>query len=295
MSIDLITNERREVINNIASAIANHNTFAKVETGDPVPTKEDISRVILKFDNMRKGPLASIRAFIARCIAEAFTEKVNSATVITGAENALSVDGGAVITSMHYNPTDSTPPRMLTHLMGKRADLHIVVQENNIFMKGLFGFLMRNCNTHPVSSNLRYMAKNLSPAINRLLSDTKLLLVYPEAEMWYNYKKPRPGRDGAYHWAKINSVPILPLFTEMRTLSGKRDSNGFLPIKHILHVLPPIYPDPALDTATDRERMRLLDEKMKREAYERIYKIPLTDDFIPERDIAGIVADTQSI
>ena len=65
------------------------------------------------------------------------------------------------------------------------------------------------------------------------------------------------------------------------------DENGFSPVKHILHIMPPIYPDPALSVRENRVRMQREDYLLKRQKYEQVYGIPLSEDFIPERDIAG--------
>ena len=33
--------------------------------------------------------------------------------------------------------------------------------------------------------------------------------------MWYNYRKPRPLKQGAYYYAAKNNVPIISCFTEI--------------------------------------------------------------------------------
>ena len=109
--------------------------------------------------------------------------------------------------------------------------------------------------------------------------------------MWFNYKKPRELRDGAYHYAALFGVPVIPTFTEMITKSGERDEKGFLPIKHVLHVGEPIYPDKTLSVREDRERMKTIDYNFKKTAYEKQYNLSLDNTFVPERDIAGIKAD----
>lgn len=288
---DLLSPDRARVIKNIEEALSAGDTFRKVETSDPNPTDADMEKVILPFDNRRTSPTARIKKFTARVIAEALTKKVNKDTEIVGLENALGIEGGAIITSNHYNPTDSTPIRILAQKLGRKKNLHIVVEERNIFMTGLFGFLMKNCNTHPVSRNARYMAKNLKPALDEIIKEGGLVLIYPEQEMWYNYKKPRPMRDGAYHFASEFSVPIIPTFTEMVTLDGERDSDGALPIKHILHILPPIYPDKSLSVREDRERMMRMDLEAKIKAYKACYSTPYNSTFVPTRDIAGLIPD----
>jgi 1-acyl-sn-glycerol-3-phosphate acyltransferase len=288
---EILSPDRARVIKNIEEALSENDTFRKVETSDPEPDDADIERVIVPFDNKRTSPVSRAKAFAARLVAEAITKKVNGDTEIVGLENALGIEGGAIITTNHYNPTDSTPIRILARKLGKKKRLHIVVQERNIFMTGLFGFLMKNCNTHPVSKKARYMAKNLKPALDSILRGGGLVLIYPEQEMWYNYKKPRPLRDGAYHYASEFSVPIIPTFTEMITLKGERDPDGALPVKHVLHVLPPIYPNKELSVREDRERMMAIDLQAKIRTYEECYGIPYSSTFCPERDVAGITPD----
>ena len=290
-NINFLTEERKKVIYNIENAIMAGNSFAKVELSDPKITSKDVEKIIIPFDNRRGSVFAKSKSFIARKLAENLTRKNNKYTVICGIENALSVRGGAIITSNHYNPTDSTPIRMMACACDKRKKLHIIIEESNVFMKGLFGFLMRNCNTHPVSRSKEYMVNNLKPEIEHLLKEKSYLLIYPEEQMWYNYKKPRALRDGAYHYAALYGVPVIPTFTEMITQNGERDANGFLPVQHVLHILPPIYPDPSLSVRENRIIMQTKDYELKQKAYEDIYKIPLSEDFIAERDIAGITPD----
>ncbi len=283
--------ERLLVIENIKNALASGDTFAKVELSDPVVTDEDRRRVILPFDLLRKKPINRIKTFVARKLAEKLTREVNADTEIVGLENAKGVTGGAFITASHYNPTDSTPVRMVAMACGRGKRHDIVVQETNIFMTGFFGFLMNNASTLPVSALHEYMAKRLTPALEALIGRGDFILVYPEQEMWFNYKKPRALRDGVYHWAARFGVPVIPTFTEMRNLDGKPDGAGFLPVKHILHVMPPIYPDPDLSPRENRVRMHSLDMEMRKSKYEEVYGIALDDEFIPERDIAGFVRD----
>lgn len=278
--------ERLKVIENIRDAVSRGDTFAKVELFDPIITEDDVKRVIYPFDNLRKKPINKIKAFAARMIAERETKKRNQKTDIIGLENALGISGGAIITCNHFNIMDNTIPRILADKCGRGAKFDIVVQESNVFMDGFFGFLMKNCNTLPVSSSIQYTAKNLKPAIEELLGRGDFILIYPEQEMWFNYKKPRVLREGAYHFAYDFGVPIIPCFVEMQEYEGY-DELGFRNVKHTLHVMPPIYPDKQLSARDGRAKMREIDTAYKKECYERVYGIKLDDEFVPERDIAG--------
>ncbi len=278
--------ERLKVIDNIRAALERGDSFAKVELHDPVITEEDRRRIIYPFDNSRKNPINKAKAYIARKIAESETKKRNKDTVIEGLENALSVEGGAIITCNHFSIMDNTVVRLLAKKCGRAKKFDIVVQETNVFMDGFFGFLMKNCNTLPVSASAQYMAKNLKPALAKLLGRGDFVLIYPEQEMWFNYKKPRALREGAYHYAYDFGVPVIPCFVEMRE-GEELDGDGFLEVRHTLHVMPPIYPDLSLSPREAKADMLRRDAEAKRTCYERVYGIPLDEDFIPERDIAG--------
>jgi 1-acyl-sn-glycerol-3-phosphate acyltransferase len=280
--------QRLLVIENIKNAVKDGDYFRKVELFDPVITDEDVKRVIDPFDNLKKKPKSKLLAFFARKIAEAETKKRNELTEVVGIENALSVNGGAIITQNHFNIMDNTVARLLAIECEKKRDFHIVIQETNAFMEGYFGFLMRNCNTLPVSRSASYMAKNLKPAIKALLEKEAFILIYPEQEMWFNYKKPRELREGAYHYAAEFGVPIIPTFVTMEN-TDEIGSDGFYKQKHTLHVMRPIYPDPKLSVRENRELMKNADAESKRACYEEFYKTKLDSEFIPERDIAGYI------
>ena len=277
---------RLAVIENIRTALADGNTFAKVEIGDPVVTDEDVKRVIEPFDTLRRKPINKLKAFIARRIAERETKARNTRTRIIGLENLEGLKGGAIITCNHFNVIDNTIPRIVAMKTGRGKKFDVVVQETNIFMEGFFGFLMKNANTLPVSRSASYMAKNLKPAMKKLLGKGHFILIYPEQEMWFNYKKPRALRDGAYHYAAELGVPIIPCFVTMENLETV-DAQGFYEIAHTLHIREPIHPDPALTVRQNRSAMQEKDARLKRECYERAYGYPPTDDFDPTRDIAG--------
>ncbi len=278
--------ERLLVIENIKRALEAGDSFKKVELFDPVITDEDVKRLIEPFDTERRKLKSKILSFFARKIAEKETKNRNALTEVRGIENALSVNGGAIITQNHFNIMDNTVARLLAIECEKRRDFHIVIQETNAFMKGYFGFLMRNCNTLPVSRSASYMSKNLKPAIKNILQREGFILIYPEQEMWFNYKKPRDLRDGAYHYAAEFGVPVIPTFVTMEN-TDEIGEDGFYKQKYVLHVLHPIYPDKELSVRENRERMKQLDAIAKRKCYEEFYETKLDNIFVPERDIAG--------
>ena len=61
---------------------------------------------------------------------------------------------------------------------------------------------------------------------NEIIKEGGLVLIYPEQEMWFNYKKPREFRIGAYHYAAEFGVPIIPCFAEMIDTAKEERMDG---------------------------------------------------------------------
>jgi 1-acyl-sn-glycerol-3-phosphate acyltransferase len=246
-----------------------------------------------KVDYLCKKCSSRFKRWVANAVADRYFLNLIKKDVITidGVEGeeylADGLKHGAIVTCNHFSPFDNY---IVFHCIRKflpKKYLYKIIREGNYTnFPGLYGFFFRHCNTLPLSRNRRTMM-NFMSATNALLKDGESILVYPEQEMWFNYKKPRKYRDGAFHFAAQMGVPVIPTFTEMRNYEGEYEDNGFLKVKHIIHVMPPIYPDPNLSVRENRMNMMKKEYEMRRELYERVYGIPLTDDFDPERDIAG--------
>jgi 1-acyl-sn-glycerol-3-phosphate acyltransferase len=90
--------------------------------------------------------------------------------------------------------------------------LYKIIREGNYTsFGGFYGYLFRHCNTLPLSSSLSGM-KALLGALKKLFARGEKVLIYPEQSMWYNYRKPKPLKVGAFSFAVKNNVPILPVF-----------------------------------------------------------------------------------
>lgn len=280
--------ERLKVIENIKNALVEGNLNKKVELNDPVITEEQREKEILHFDILRNNPIKRIKRIVARNIARNYTKMFNMKTEIIGLENLKNINSGAIITSNHFNPKDSTVIMHATNKVRKTNHLDIVIEEENVFMKGQFGFLMNNCSTIPVNKSTKYWNDNFIPSVEKLLKNRDLILIYPEEQMWFNYRKPRKLKIGAYHIAAKFNVPVIPCFTEMREIKEEYDDDGFNKIRYILHIMPAIYPDPNKDIRINKKEMRDKDYKAKVEAYEEAYGKKLSYNFENE-DIAGFV------
>ncbi len=276
---------RLKVIQNIKEAVKRGALNSKVEINDHIVTEDEREEKIIHFDNQRNSPIRQFKKAIARNIANSYTKIFNVDTEIEGIENIKNIKGGAIITSNHFSPQDSTIIRHFTNKIGKRNHLDIIIEEENIFMEGQLGFLMNNCSTLPISKSKEYMSKNLMPAIGKLLSKKDFILIYPEEQMWFNYRKVRPLKIGAYHIASKFNVPVIPCFIEIRD-KKEYDSNGFKKLKYILHIMPPIYPELGKDIKENKSEMCKKDYKLKVDMYEKCYGKKMNYEF-DDTDIAG--------
>ena len=194
---------------------------------------------------------------------------------VFGTEHLHALERGAVITCNHFSPFDNY---IVFHCLRKslpRKYLYKVVREGNYTsFKGLYGFFFRHCNTLPLSRNRRTMM-NFTTAVDTLLKRGESVLVYPEQEMWWNYRKPRPFKVGAFRLAFRSGVPVLPTLITMCDDPEKTDGSGYPLQRHILHILPPVYPDLSLKEKAGAEQMKERAFTLCKEKYEEIYQKPL--------------------
>ena len=282
--------ERLAVIENIKKNLEDGNLNLKVEIGDPKIDEDFINDKVYNYDIFKKSPINKIKNIFARRIINNYVSMFNKETEIIGLENIENIDTGAIITSNHFSPKDSTPIIYCMKKIGKYKKFNIVITQNNLAMDGQFGFIMNYFNTIPLSDNKEYTEKKFMPAIEKLLKKNHMILIYPEQEMWFNYRKVRNLKPGAYHLAAKYKVPIIPCFVEIKTIKGKYDADGFNELKFVLHIMKPIYPDKNKSIKENKDYMKEKDYELKKQAYEQAYGKKLTYDF-SEEDIAGFVDD----
>lgn len=193
---------------------------------------------------------------------------------VEGAENLSALTNGAVLTCNHFSIADHY---IVYHAVKKylpKKYLHKIIREGNYTgFKGLYGFLFRHCNTLPLSSNRRTML-NFFSATQTLLKSGETVLIFPEQEMWRNYKKPRPFLIGAFKIACKADVPVVPIFITMQD-SQRLDEDGCPLQRHTVHIMPAVYPDKTLLDKQRAEHMQNQVESMYKDKYEQVYKQPL--------------------
>ena len=282
----IIGGDKKPVIENIKAALRDEDYSRKVELGDPKLSKQERTAVCFGFIKKRKAVRYKLANRAARTIENIVGWAINRDTEIVGIENIKSVKGGAIVTSNHFNPLDSTIIRKLA-TKTKRRRLFIVSQDTNFAASGFLGFLLYNADTIPITQDPHYQKNAFIPLLKRLFKRKQWVLIYPEQEMWFNYRKPRPPKRGAYYFAAKCGVPVISCFTEMTELD-ERDNEQFKKVRYILHVLPPIYPEKGLTVRENSLKMMERDYEQKERAYESAYGKPLSYEF-SKKDIAGFV------
>ena len=194
---------------------------------------------------------------------------------IRGIENFRNLNSGAIITCNHFNPYDSFAIQLAYEAAEQpgRTFYRVIREGNYTSFPGFYGFLMRHCNTLPLSSNHRTMKKFMD-ATDKLLQEGNFVLVYPEQSMWWNYRKPKPLKSGAYMFAAKNNVPVLPCFITMKD-SHIMGDDGFFVQEYTIHIGEPIYPDNTLNKTEKIRKMMDENSRVWKEIYESEYHIPL--------------------
>ena len=283
----LVTPGREQAIENIRRAAQEGRFNDKTEPFDPQISPQALKADILGYVSRLNSPVQKLKTAVARAVVRSWVRKWSEpVNEITGIRNLLTVQGPAFLTSNHFNPFDNGVHRTLSRLTG-RDRLVAISQGTNFVMPGLNGFILRNIDVIPLIQEPSYMNGAFRTLMQRNLDRNRFILIYPEQEMWFNYRKPRPGKRGAFLFAAEYGVPVVPTFVEMVDLP-EVVAPGFHDVKLILHVLPPIFPDPERSARENSFIMCQADYDAKVRCYEQCYGRPLTYEFSKE-DIAGLI------
>lgn len=208
---------------------------------------------------------------------------------IYGMERLNEISTGAILTCNHFNPFDCfTVERIFQrskHYRKKR--LFKVIREGNYTnFPGLYGYLFRNCDTLPLSSNKKAMY-NFLRAVDTILQRGDFILIYPEQSLWWNYRKPKPLKSGAFKFAVKNHVPVIPIFICMED-SDRIGPDGFPVQEYTVFINEPIYPKVELSEREQESDMRERNYELWKKIYEDFYGIPLmytTEGFEDEKEV----------
>lgn len=251
-----------------------------------------------KIDYLKVKKINKLKSILATKIGEHFAKKIiqKKALIIKeckGLENMQNLKSGAIITCNHFNPFDSFSIELAFRKAGliKEKKLFVVIREGNYTnFPGLYGFLFRNCDTLPLSS-VRKTMTNFLKAVDTILKRGDFILIFPEQSMWWNYKQPKPFKDGAFKFAQKSNVPILPAFITMND-SNVISKDGLPVQEYTLNFGKPIYPDSKLTSKQNIEMMRNENYKFCENTYKKFYGKNVMYKTILHSDIQEYVLST---
>lgn len=257
-----------------------------------IDVEEDPPTIVLtpeNIDYLKKKMTSKIKRVFANEVGERFLDSLlkNNKLIIKeikGMDNLKNVTTGAIVTCNHFNPFDSFSIEKVFRLSGKIEDkrLYKVIREGNYTnFPGFYGFLFRNCDTLPLSSNKRTMVEFMK-SVKVILERGDFILIYPEQSMWWNYRKPKPLKSGAFKMATKSNAPVIPIFITMED-SDIIGDDGFPVQEYTINIEKPIYPDENLSEKENTESMKEKNYQVWKEIYEDFYKVPL--EYICDKDV----------
>lgn len=282
----IIGGSKKEVINNIKKNIENNELNKKVEIGDPNLPEDEIQKYINDFYRNKKKLSYFFKNKIANKTVKKISKELYPDIKINGLEklDLADLSNGAIITSNHFNPLDSYNIRKIVEEKLHKK-LYIVVQDTNLAMPGFLGFLFNNIEVIPLSKSPNYIIKKFVPELKKILSKGDFILIYPEEEMWFNYRLPRPCKRGAYQFAHELDVPVISCFVKMID-TDKTDNDEFNKVKYEVSINKVIYPEAGESVKSDSRKMAEVDYEARKKAYEDAYNKKLNYAF-DISDIAG--------
>ena len=148
----------------------------------------------------RQDKLFKLKTLVCRLVVNAYALQVTKDGVaVVGVDKIRGIKSiGGVITSDHFSPFEDVAVRKArVHLAGRHR-MYTVSQDTNLAMKGLLGFVMNYDDTIPLSGRPSFLNGPFKQMLNAAFAGHRWVLIYPEQEMWFNYRKPRPPKRGAY-------------------------------------------------------------------------------------------------
>ena len=271
----MVSQERQEILDKIKKYESEGFFDTDVENDPPAKTLMPD-----EVDYLRKKLKNKITTFFVNRAADKAIDQLIAANQIiikevVGKENLQGIEGSAFITSNHFHPFENMAIYKVFKDYAPKKTFYRVIREGNFTAppKG-FDKFFRHCNTLPLSSNPATMKKFMQ-SINELSKRNSYILIYPEQYMWWNYRKPRPFKDGAFRFAVNNDRPIIPCFITMEDSKEHIDGDGLPVQEYTVHIMKPIYPNKELSYKEAIQQMKKQNFEMCKNVYEQVYKVPL--------------------
>ncbi|MCD8295652.1 MAG: 1-acyl-sn-glycerol-3-phosphate acyltransferase [Clostridia bacterium] len=222
----------------------------------------------------RKKGWARFETGLCRTITQIFGPLVtwfSYGTTVRGRKNirALGRKQGAICISNHFMFLDNL---ILRQALGFYRSFHTMTYHNN--RGGFLGWVMKHSGMLPFSPDREAM-RCMNNEMERLLKKGKLVNFYAERAMWENYQKPRPLKEGAFHYAVKFNVPVVPVFCTFKK-TKKRGWARWV----VVHILPPVFINEDLPKKERIADLKARTEQAWKECYEKVYRKPL--EYLPD-------------
>ena len=234
-------------------------------------------------DYQEKKPSTRFKASFSFFLARFYLNKLlrKKEMVVDGIEGKENLEGlqrGVIFTCNHFSPYDSFLTQIAYEKSGRKKvskKLFRIIKEGNYTsFPGFYGFLMRNARTLPLASDFKVVREFLT-GVKTTLAKGYDILIYPEQSMWWNYRKPKPLKPGAFSLAVFSMVPVVPLFITMKDRE-EIGTDGYPLQSYTIHIGKPIFPDSNLSDRENKEKMSRENSLQWKAIYEKVYQLPLT-------------------
>lgn len=125
---------------------------------------------------------------------------------------------------------------------------HIIVHANNVSMPCL-GRVTPYMGGLPLPDDMA-ATRNFSAAVERRISESRAVFIYPEAHIWPYYTKIRPFGDASFAYPIKHKTPVF-CFTNTYQKNGKSERPQI-----VTYIDGPFYPDNFLPMRERRKRLR---------------------------------------
>jgi len=264
--------EREQILDRIKQLEAEGNFDVDVENDPPskILMPDDIDYLRQKLKNKIS------RYFVSKYAEKGMNRLIKKNQLIIkevkGIENLKKVNGSAFITSNHFHPFENIAiyKTIMKYSTNKNGFYRIIKEGNFTVPPNGFEKFFKHCNTLPLSSCTSTMKKFFN-ALAVIVKRNNYILIYPEQHMWWNYKKPRPFKDGAFKFAYKYNVPIIPCFITMKDSTKYIDKDGYPVQEYTIHIMEPIYKDETLNNKNAIQKMKNQNFEMCKYVYEKTY------------------------
>lgn len=175
--------------------------------------------------------------------------------------------GACITVSNHVGYLDAVLTR---RALGCKKQYIVVAPHNCKYTVG--GAILRSATELPLPINLKG-ARSFNEMLFYVAARGAKIHFYPEKSMWIGYKKPRPYKEGAFFYADMLDIPVVPMLYCFKQPRGLRKL--FRMPKAVVKIGNPVYSDKTLKPKDRKSDLALRAYAESKRLYEEFYGIPL--------------------